>query len=65
MAEIMLSHLRKEDGYKRASIARRKKGIIHKISFQRTPKTILKHYEELYLRGSSSLLLLLSTSVIR
>jgi len=44
VAEIMFSLLWKEDAYKRASIARRKKSNIDKISFQRTPKTILNYY---------------------
>jgi len=44
MAEIALSHLRKSEGYKAPALLEGIEGIIQKISFQRTLKTILKYY---------------------
>jgi len=49
MAKIALSHLRKSEGYKEPALVEGMRSIIHKISFQRTLKTILKYYYEFYL----------------
>jgi hypothetical protein len=50
VAEIVLSHLRKNHGYTEPALVEGiERDIIHKISFQTTPKTILKYYLEFYL----------------
>jgi hypothetical protein len=56
VAEITLSHLRKSTGYQEPVLVEGIRGDIQKISFQRTPKTILKYYEEFYLFKISSLI---------
>jgi len=37
------------DGYKEPALVEGIEGIIHTVSFQRTPKMILKYYSEFYL----------------
>jgi len=45
VAKIALSHLRKNRGYKEPALVDGiERDIMHNISFQTTPKTILKYY---------------------
>jgi hypothetical protein len=57
VAEITLSQLRKHKGYKDPALIEGVKGIMEKISFQRTPKTILKYYLEFYLSSKNRYIL--------
>ena len=42
--EIVLSHLRRNEGYKEPAVVEGIRSRINEISFQRTPKMILKSY---------------------